>query len=221
MKYFLDSAKIDEIQYAREMWAIDGITSNPRHIRTSGKPFMTAVRDLAKEVEGSMLPVSVEVNPHHETADAMVEEGLRLFEMCPTNFVIKLPATEAGFRALQLLSVKDVPVNLTLVFSAAQALQAGRLGARFVSPFIGWKESNGEEVEHLIEDIVEIFDNYDFETEVLVSAVRNARQIVEAAATGADIVTAGFDVFKESFDHPYTHVGLKRFSDAWDATPYQ
>jgi transaldolase len=212
MKYFLDSAKIDEIKYAREMWAIDGITSNPRHIRTSGKPFMTAVRDLAKEVEGSMLPVSVEVNPHHETADAMVEEGLRLFEMCPTNFVIKLPATEAGFRALQLLSVKDVPVNLTLVFSAAQALQAGRLGARFVSPFIGWKESNGEEVEHLIEDI---------ETEVLVSAVRNARQIVEAAATGADIVTAGFDVFKESFDHPYTHVGLKRFSDAWDATPYQ
>jgi transaldolase len=126
MKYFLDSAKIDEIKYAREMWAIDGITSNPRHIRTSGKPFMTAVRDLAKEVEGSMLPVSVEVNPHHETADAMVEEGLRLFEMCPTNFVIKLPATEAGFRALQLLSVKDVPVNLTLVFSAAQALQAGR-----------------------------------------------------------------------------------------------
>ncbi len=221
MKYFLDSAKIDEIKYAREMWAIDGITSNPRHIRTSGKPFMTAVRDLAKEVEGSMLPVSVEVNPHHETADAMVEEGLRLFDMCPTNFVIKLPATEAGFRALQLLGAKDIPVNLTLVFSAAQALQAGRLGARFVSPFIGWKESNGEEVEHLIEDIVEIFDNYDFETEVLVSAVRNARQIVEAAATGADIVTAGFDVFKESFDHPYTHVGLKRFSDAGDATPYE
>ena len=221
MKYFLDSAKIDEIKYPREMWAIDGITSNPRHIRTSGKPFMTAVRDLAKEVEGSLLPVSVEVNPHHETADAMVEEGLRLFDMCPTNFVIKLPATEAGFRALQLLGAKDIPVNLTLVFSAAQALQAGRLGARFVSPFIGWKESNGEEVEHLIEDIVEIFDNYDFETEVLVSAVRNARQIVEAAATGADIVTAGFDVFKESFDPPYTHVGLKRFSDAWDATPYQ
>ena len=127
----------------------------------------------------------------------------------------------AGFRALQLLSAKDIPVNLTLVFSAAQALQAGRLGARFVSPFIGWKEANGEEVEHLVEDIIDIFENYDFDTEVLVSAVRNARQIVEAATTGADIVTAGFDVYKDSFDHPYTHVGLKRFSDAWDATPYQ
>lgn len=221
MKYFLDSAKIDEIRYAREMWAIDGITSNPRHIRTSGKPFMTAVKDLAAEVAGSDLPVSVEVNPHHDKADAMVEEGLRIFRMCPANFVIKLPATEAGFRALQILAAKDVPVNLTLVFSAAQALQAGRLGARFVSPFVGWKEANGEEVEHLVEDIVEIFDNYDFKTEVLVSAVRNARQIVEAAATGADIVTAGFDVFKDSFDHPYTHVGLKRFQEAWDATPYQ
>lgn len=220
MKYFLDSAKIDEIRYAREMWAIDGITSNPRHIKASGKPFLTAIKDLAAEVAGSHLPVSVEVNPHHEKAEQMVEEGKRLFDLCPTNFVIKLPATEPGFRALQLMAAQQIPVNLTLVFSAAQALQAGRCGARFVSPFVGWKEANGEEVEHLVEDIVSIYENFDFETEVLVSAVRNARQIVEAAAAGADIVTAGFDVFKDSFDHPYTHVGLKRFSDAWDTTPY-
>lgn len=226
MKFFLDSAKIDEIQYAREMWNIDGVTSNPRHIRTSGKPFLKAIEDLAKEVEGSALPVSVEVNPHHQTAALMLEEARKIAAMCK-NFVIKLPATEAGFRALRTLNDESIRVNLTLVFSAMQALQAGRLGATFVSPFVGWKESNGEEIEHLVEDIVAIYQNFDFHnkhgepTEVLVSAVRNARHIVEAAAIGADIVTAGFDVYKEAFTHPYTDLGLKRFAEAWDATPYQ
>jgi transaldolase len=226
MKFFLDSAKLDEIRYARELWNIDGVTSNPRHIRTSGKSFMKAIEDLAKKFEGTDVPVSVEVNPHHQTAKAMIEEGKRLYAIAPKNFVIKLPATEAGFKALWTLNGEGIRINLTLVFSAMQVLQAGRLGATFVSPFVGWKEANGEEIEHLIEDIVAIYDNYDFcnqhgePTELLVSAVRNARHIVEAAA-GADIVTAGFDVYKEAFSHPYTDMGLKRFAEAWDATPYQ
>jgi transaldolase len=220
MKFFLDSAKVDEIRYARDMWSIDGVTSNPRHVRNSGKPFLVAVREIAQLFEGTEKTVSVEVNPHHMTADAMVEEGLKLAALSP-NFVIKIPATEAGFKALWTLKDKGIRVNLTLVFSAAQALQAARLGATYVSPFIGWKESNGEETSHMIAEIVRIYRNYDFKTQVLVAAVRNARQIVEAALAGAHIVTAGFDVYKDSFDHPYTAKGLKLFADNWDATPYE
>jgi len=220
MKFFLDSAKADEVRYALEMWNIDGVTSNPRHVRASGKPFLTAIQELARLVAGTDKTVSVEVNPHHLTAEAMVEEAVKLAAMSP-NFVIKIPATEAGFRALWTLTGKGIPVNLTLVFSAAQAIQAARLGAKFVSPFIGWKEANGEEVSHLIAEIVRIYRNYDYKTEIIVAAVRNGRQIVEAAVAGADIVTAGFDVYKDAFDHPYTHMGIQRFAEHWDATPYQ
>jgi len=220
MKFFLDSAKADEIRYARDMWNIDGVTSNPRHVRNSGKPFLAAIRDIAREFEGTGKPISVEVNPHHQAAEAMVEEAVKLASMSP-NFVIKIPATEPGFRALWTLADRGIRVNLTLVFSAFQALQAARLGATFVSPFVGWKEANGEEISRMVQEIVTIYRNYRFKTEVLVAAVRNARQIVEAAVAGADIVTAAFDVFKEAFDNPYTDMGLKRFSDSWDATPYE
>lgn len=220
MKFFLDSAKADEIRYARDMWKIDGVTTNPRHVRSSGKPFLTAIRDMAALFEGMDKPISVEVNPHHTTPEAMVEEAVKLAAMSP-NFVIKIPATEAGFKALWTLKDRNIRVNLTLVFSAAQALQAARLGATFVSPFVGWKEANGEEISQLVNEIVRIYHNYNFKTEVLVAAVRNARQIVEAAVAGAHIVTAGFDVYKDAFDHPYTAKGLKVFIDSWDATRYE
>jgi transaldolase len=220
MKFFLDSAKIDEVRYANQMWNIDGVTSNPRHVRNSGKPFITVIQELAKEFEGTNKHISVEVNPHHTTADAMVAEAVKLAALSK-NFVIKIPATEAGFKACWMLSERHIRVNLTLAFSAAQALQAARLGAAFVSPFIGWKEANGEEVSHFVEEIVRIYRNYSYKTEIIVAAIRNARQIVEAAVAGADIVTAGFDVYKDAFDHPYTAKGLKLFQDNWDATPYE
>lgn len=220
MKFFLDSAKIDEIRYARDMWDIDGVTSNPRHVLNSGRPFLKVISEIAELFAGTDKPVSVEVNPHHTEADAMVAEALRLSAMS-RNFVIKLPAIEAGYKALWTLAGKGVPVNLTLVFSATQALQAARLGARFVSPFVGWKEANGEEISQLVQEISQIYRNYDYKTEIIVAAVRNGRHIAEAAMAGAHIATAGFDVFKDAFDHPYTHMGLKRFSDAWDKTPYE
>jgi transaldolase len=137
------------------------------------------------------------------------------------NFVIKLPATEVGFKAISLLKEKGIRSNLTLVFSAGQALQAMRMGAYFVSPFIGWKESNAEEIGRMIEDIVAIRDNYGFTTEIIVAAVRNGRQFVDAAVAGADIVTAGFAIYQDLFDHPYTHVGLAKFQSFWDQTPYE
>ncbi|MHC4093744.1 MAG: transaldolase family protein, partial [Planctomycetota bacterium] len=107
------------------------------------------------------------------------------------------------------------------VFSASQALQAARLGAAFVSPFIGWKEASGEQTSPMIAEIVRIYRNYSFKTRIIVAAVRNGRQIVDAAVSGADVVTAGFDVYRESFDHPYTAMGLQRFAESWDATRYE
>jgi transaldolase len=219
MKFFLDSAHVHEIAHALEFWGLDGVTTNPRHVQASGKPFLAVVQEIGALMRGTDKTVSVEVNPHHTEYPAMVSEGEKLAALCP-NFVIKLPATEAGFKAVAELKQRGIRTNLTLVFSAVQALQAMRMGALYVSPFIGWKESNAEETQRLIEEIVAIRDNFAFSTEVLVAAVRNGRQIADAAVFGADIVTAGYTVYQESFDHPYTAVGLKRFSDFWDKTPY-
>jgi len=220
MKFFLDSAMVNEISHALNMWDIDGVTTNPRHVNVSGKPFLTIIKEIAKIFEGTDKPVSVEVNPHHDNWEDMVVEAQKLAEISP-NFVIKLPATEAGFKAIPVLADKGIRVNLTLVFSAMQALQAMRMGAYFVSPFIGWKESNAEEIRGLVSDIVAIRDNFAFDSEIIVSAVRNGRQMADAAVGGADIVTAGFAVYQDAFDHPYTHVGLAKFQSFWDKTQYE
>lgn len=220
MKFFLDSAHVQEIEYALKMWNIDGVTTNPRHVQASGKPFLQVIREIGQLFVGTNKPISVEVNPHYTEYTDMVVEGQKLAAMCP-NFVIKLPATEAGFKAVAVLKEKGIQSNLTLVFSPVQALQAMRMGAAFVSPFIGWKESNGEETVNFIQEIAAIRDNYAFSTEIIVAAVRNGRQIIESGLAQADIVTAGLDVFKDAFDHPYTHVGLKKFMDFWDKTPYE
>jgi transaldolase len=220
MKFFLDSAHVNEIEYALKMWNLDGVTTNPRHVQSSGKPFMAVIREIGSLVAGTDKPVSVEVNPHHTEYEKMVAEGEKLAAISP-NFVIKLPATEAGFKAVAVLKDKGIRSNLTLVFSTSQALQAMRMGAFFVSPFIGWKEANGEEVTSFIEEIVTVRENYGYSTEIIVAAVRNGRQIVDSALSGADIVTAGLAVFKEAFDHPYTALGLQRFQEFWDQTPYE
>lgn len=220
MKFFLDSAHMNEISYALDMWDIDGVTTNPKHVQATGKPFLTVVQEIGHLFEGTDKPISVEVNPHYDDWKDMVAEAEKLAAMCP-NFVIKLPAVEAGFKAIPILAEKGIRVNLTLVFSAVQALQAFRMGAYFVSPFIGWKESNAEEVRNFVNEVVTIRDNYGYTGQIIVSAVRNGRQIAEAAVAGADIVTAGFAAFKDAFDHPYTHVGLDRFSSMWDQTDYQ
>jgi transaldolase len=217
MKYFLDSAKLDEITYAYKNWAIDGVTTNPRHILTSGKPFKTVIGALASEFKGVEFPISVEINPHLDKAEDMIAEAVKLAEISE-NFVIKIPCNEQGLIAAYNLVKKGIRTNVTLVFSASQALAAARIGAEFVSPFVGWKETSGEDTGDFISDIVDIYDIYEYETEIIVAALRNGRQIVDAALAGADIVTAGFDVFRDSFYHPFTDVGLKRFSDAWDQT---
>ncbi|MBD3256721.1 MAG: transaldolase [Candidatus Lokiarchaeota archaeon] len=217
MKYFLDSAKIDEIKYALKNWKIDGVTSNPKHVKTSGKPFFTVVKEFAEEFKGLDFPISVEVDPHLNTAEEMVEEAKKIAALSD-NFVIKIPCNERGLIATKRLTEEEVKVNVTLVFTVSQALQVGRLGASYCSPFIGWQEASGVDCTALIADIVTIYNNYDMNTEIIVAAVRNGKQIADAAVMGADIVTAGFQVYKDSFEHPFTDKGLKIFQNAWDET---
>jgi len=182
MKFFLDSAHVHEIEHAIKMWNLDGVTTNPKHIQASGKPFTKVIREIAALFVGTEKTVSVEVNPHLTTHEAMVAEAEKLAALSP-NFVIKLPATEAGFKSIAVLKEMGIRSNLTLIFSAAQALHAMRMGAFYVSPFIGWKEANAEETLGMIQDIVAIRDNFAFNTEVLVAAVRNGRSTKRPSIT--------------------------------------
>ena len=225
MKYFLDSAKLDEIKEAYETFGIDGVTTNPRHIQNSGKPFLTAITDIANWIEEEGLqgyekfPVSVEINPHLDDADEMVEMAEKVAKISQ-NFVIKIPSTFAGITAARRLEKKGIRTNVTLVFSPSQALLPAKNGSLFVSPFLGWKEANGEDTRAYIEDIVQIYKNYGFygKTQIICAAIRTPKQFVDCARAGADIVTCGLDVYKDSIKHAYTNQGLEIFCDAWDNT---
>ncbi len=223
MKYFLDSAKLNEIDYAYKNYKIDGVTTNPKHIMNSGKEFLEAITDIAKWLKDNDLlgmdkfPVSVEINPHLATAEEMVSEAKKISSLCE-NFVIKIPCTTEGLKAAYFLEKEGIRTNVTLVFSPSQAIQAGRINAKFVSPFVGWKENNGEDTYDYMKKLVTIYRQKGYQTEIIVAAVRNGKQIVDAAEMGADIVTAGLSVYEDSFNHPFTSYGLGVFQDAWDKT---
>lgn len=223
MKYFLDSAKLDEIDFAYKNYGIDGVTTNPKHIMASGKPFMTAITDIANWIKENKLegidtfPVSVEINPHLATAEDMEREAKKISSICE-NFVIKIPCNTEGVKAAYHLEKQGIRTNVTLVFSPSQAIQAGRINAKFVSPFIGWKENNGEDAYPYIAKLVNIYKEKGYKTEIIVAAVRNGKTIADAAELGADIVTAGLAVYEDSFNHPFTTYGLGVFCDAWDHT---
>lgn len=208
---------MDEVKYALNNWRVDGVTTNPRHIKDSGQPFLKVIESFASEFRGMDLPISVEINPHLDKAEDMIVQAKKIAGMSD-QFVIKLPCFNEGLIAASELEKEGIRTNVTLVFSPSQALQAGRIKAKFVSPFIAWKENSGEDCVEYIEDIVQIYQNYNFETKIIVAAIRTGKQIVDAARAGADIVTCGFDVYKASFEHPFTGYGLEVFSNAWDAT---
>jgi transaldolase len=225
MKFFLDSAKLDEIDYAYKTFGIDGVTTNPKHIMLSGKPFETAIRDIASWIKENHLegidtfPVSIEVNPHLDKADDIVKEAEK-YSKYSENFAIKIPATEYGVEAARRLEKEGIRTNLTLVFAPAQAIFAAKNGSLFVSPFIGWKEDNGEDCRQYIQDIVTIYKNYGYygKTQIICAAMRSPKQIVDCAVAGADIVTAGLAVYKSAQHHAYTTQGLETFCNAWDNT---
>jgi transaldolase len=218
MKMLLDSAKIDEIREALEIWDIDGVTTNPRHIQNAGRDFRSTIAEIAELVAGTDKAVSVEVNPHLVDWREMVAEGVGLSKLSP-NFVIKVGVSQAGCRAIRELTGQGIRVNATLVFSAAQAWHAARSGASFISPFLGWKESHGDVAHTLVPDVARLLANFGYAAEIIVAAVRNSRQIAEAALAGAHCVTASAAVYRDSFNNPYTVMGEKIFQDAWDATP--
>jgi transaldolase len=223
MKYFIDSAIMEEIEYAFENWGIDGVTSNPKHIKNSGKPFFTVVKELAafgNRVKTDKLDfsISVEINPHLKNSEDMVTEARKIHALCPDVFAIKIPCTEEGLIAAKKLTEEGIKVNVTLVFSASQALQVGRIGAAYCSPFIGWQESAGVDCDEFLMRVTQMYQNYEFTTEIIVAALRNGKQLTDAALIGADITTAGMQVYKSSFEHPFTDKGLKIFQDAWDGT---
>src|SRR5438876_6104426 len=214
MKLFLDSAKTDEIKHALAMWDLDGITTNPRHVQASGKSFRVVIDEIAELVGGTTKPVSVEVNPHLTDWKQILAEGLALSKRSP-NFVIKVGASESGFKAMRELSRQGVRVNATLIFSVAQAWHAARAGATYISPFLGWKEQYGDSITDFIRETRTLLDNFGYKSEIIAAAIRNTRQLSAAAVAGAHCSTAALALYQESFKNPYTDMGEKIFSDAW------
>lgn len=209
MKIFLDTADIRLIRKYNDMGLVDGITTNPSLLAKAGGDPAGAMAEISDVIKGD---VSLEVVA--TDSDAMVEEGRRL-RRYGDNVVVKVPMTPDGLAACRRLSSEGIPVNVTLVFSANQAILAAKAGARYVSPFIGRIDDTGHDGMQLIEDLVGIFQNYDFETQILVASVRHPVHVKEAAMLGADVVTLPPAVLEKMLHHPLTKIGLDNFLADW------
>ncbi|MEM4166203.1 MAG: fructose-6-phosphate aldolase [Candidatus Bilamarchaeaceae archaeon] len=205
MKFFIDSADVEEIKKAVELGMCDGVTTNPTLIMKAGREQEEVIKEIAKIVKG---PISVEAIS--DDADGMVKEGERFAKWAP-NVVIKVPMTKEGLKAVRLLAKKKIKCNVTLVFSAAQALLAAKAGAAFVSPFVGRLDDIGQNGMDLIRDIMDIYKNYPFKTEVIVASVRSVKHVEEAAKAGAHIATIPPRVYEELWKHALTDKGIELF----------
>jgi len=205
MKFFIDTADINEIKKAAEYGLIDGVTTNPSLVSKTGKDFITVLKEICDVVAG---PISAEV-VSTQSSD-MVKEAKQLAQIHP-NIVIKIPMCLEGLKALRMLSQAGIKVNVTLIFSPLQALIAAKAGAAYVSPFIGRLDDISQVGMDVIEQIVTIFDNYEFDTEVIVASIRNPVHVLEAALLGADIATIPFSVLEQLTKHPLTDIGIERF----------
>ncbi len=211
MKFFIDTANIDEITEAASLGILDGVTTNPSLLaKEKGKgDFKDILKRICEIVQG---PVSAEVVAHD--ADTMIEEARKLSKL-DKHIVIKVPLTKEGLKAIGRLAKEDIRTNATLVFSANQAILAAKAGASFLSPFVGRLDDASHIGMDLITQIVTIFDNYDFSTEVIVASVRNPLHVVDAALAGADVVTIPFKVIEQMIRHPLTDAGVKAFLEDW------
>ena len=212
MKFFADTAEIAEIRELAATGLLDGVTTNPSLIHKSGRNFLEVVKEIAGVVSG---PVSAEVVALDY--DGMMREAAVLRKIAD-NIAIKVPLTPAGLKACKALTSDGSMVNVTLCFSAAQALLAAKAGATFISPFVGRLDDIGQEGMELIADIRDIYDNYDFPTQSLVASVRHPMPVVEAAKLGADVMTAPPAVIRQLFKHPLTDNGIKAFLADWEKT---
>lgn len=206
MKLFLDSALTDEVKKAASWGIIDGVTTNPSLIKKSGRDFREVVEEICEALpEGA---ISAEVLS--ENADGMVTEA-REFAGWKPNIVIKIPMTEEGIKAVKVLSAEGIHTNVTLVFSANQALLAAKAGATYVSPFVGRLDDNGQDGMALISEIVQMYMNYGFETEIIVASVRHPMHVHQSAMLGAHVATVPFKILEQMFKHPLTDVGIEKF----------
>ena len=213
MKFFIDTADIDDIRTLAATGLIDGVTTNPSLVAKTGRDFFDIITDICNTVSG---PVSAEVTATE--ADSMIEEGRKLREIAD-NVVVKLPLTMDGLRACKTLTDEGTMVNVTLCFSAAQAILAAKAGATFLSPFVGRLDDIGQDGMHLIQDICTIFNQYpDFRTEVLVASIRNPIHITTAAMMGAHVATIPPKVVHQLVKHPLTDKGLEAFLRDWEGT---
>ncbi len=211
MKLFIDTANVSEI---REMaWLVDGVTTNPSLVAKEKRAFRDIIAEICELVDG---PISAEVISLE--TDKMVSEGRELAAI-HENVVIKIPMTEAGMKAVKLLSSEGIRTNVTLVFSANQAMLAAKCGATYVSPFVGRIDDMGGDGMGLIAEIQECYQHYVFPTEILVASVRHPRHLLDSALIGADIATVPYGVLKKAFDHPLTDLGIQRFLKDWEGVP--
>ncbi|UCH78293.1 MAG: fructose-6-phosphate aldolase [Candidatus Coatesbacteria bacterium] len=213
MKLFIDTANLDAIRRVADLGLLDGVTTNPTLVSREKMPADKLYDEIAKICEG---PVNVEAVS--QDADGIVEEA-RAFHKRAPNFVTKIPCFEPGLKAVRQLAEEGIPTNVTLVFSPSQGLLIAKAGAKFVSPFIGRLDDISHTGMDLIEDLVMIYENYDFDTEVVVASVRHPLHVLEAARIGADIVTIPPDVIDKLLKHPLTDIGMKKFLDDYAKIP--
>ena len=213
MKFFIDTANIEEIKEGLNLGMVDGVTTNPSLIAKEKKGFDVVVKDILKNVKG---PVSLEVVSLE--ANAMFAEGKKLVQL-GDNVVIKVPLCTEGLKATKMFAEAGIDVNQTLIFSPLQALMAAKAGARYVSPFVGRLDDIAHDGMELVEQILTIYDNYGYETEVIVASIRHPRHVLDAALMGADIATIPFKVIAQLVQHPLTEKGIETFLEDWKKVP--
>lgn len=212
MKLFLDTANVEHIQKAFSLGVLDGVTTNPTLAAKEGRDFDQVTKEILEIFRGTNCYVNLEAIS--EDCEGMVKDGVNLAKLSK-NVVVKIPCTEEGLKACKILSQKKIRVNITLCFSAAQALLAAKAGAFFISPFIGRLDDQNDSGMRLVEEIKKIYSNYSFKTQILVASIRIPRQVVDAAMIGADICTVPYEVFEKLHKHALTDIGLRRFLDDW------
>ncbi len=213
MKFFIDTANIEEIKEGLSLGMVDGVTTNPSLIAKEKKGFDAVVKEILKNVQG---PVSLEVVSLD--AKGMFAEGKKLARL-GDNVVIKVPICTEGLKATRMFADAGIDVNSTLIFSPLQALMAAKAGARYVSPFVGRLDDISHDGMEMVEQIITIFDNYGYETEVIVASIRHPRHVLDAALMGADIATIPFKVIAQLAGHPLTDKGIELFLDDWKKVP--
>ena len=209
MKFFIDTANVEDIRKANDMGVICGVTTNPSLIAKEGRDFQEVIREITSIVDG---PISGEVKATTVDAGGMIKEGREIAGIHP-NMVVKIPMTVEGLKATRVLSAEGIKTNVTLIFSANQALLAARAGATYVSPFLGRLDDISTPGIDLIQDIVQIFDNYGLETEIIAASVRNPIHVTDCALAGAHIATVPYAVIEQMTKHPLTDAGIEKFQN--------